>query len=71
MTPIQILENLEKTAQEKHLQYLQAGQEIARREGTLSKTDLDGFDKAKEDWLAANSTYRSFLSTFGKERPMS
>lgn len=71
MSSREILENLEKTAQEKHLLYLNAGQALVRREGIISKTDMDEFDKAKEEWLSANKAYRSFLHSVGKDRKVS
>ncbi len=71
MTPIEILEQLENTAQEKHLFYLNAGRELVQSEGIISKTDLDNYDMAKKNWLIASEAYRSYLTTFGSEKKVS
>lgn len=71
MVIIEILEQLEKAAQEKHLLYLNAGQELVRQEGIIDKANLDYFERVKEEWQTANRTYRSFLSSFGSERKVS
>ncbi|GEM_PF-6593132 len=71
MVTIEILEQLEKTAQEKHLLYLNAGQELLRQEGIVAKANLDYFERVKEEWQTANRAYRSFLSSFGSEKKVS
>ncbi len=71
MTPIQILENLENAAQEKHLHYLNAGRELVQHEGIISKTELDSFDLAKKNWLVASEAYRSYLEAFGSQKKVS
>ncbi|PWG81805.1 hypothetical protein [Pararcticibacter amylolyticus] len=71
MSTREILDNLEKNAQAKHLLYLDAGQALVRQEGVVSKADMDKFDQAKEAWLSANNAYRSFLLSLGKDRKVS
>ncbi|WP_374164294.1 hypothetical protein [Arcticibacter sp. MXS-1] len=71
MTPSETLLKLEKEADEKHLLYLTAGQELVKQDGIIPKAALDNFEKAKEEWQKASADYRSFLSQFAKEKKVS